>query len=388
MDRVRLDFLETRLAQAQSIQQRRFLKVRSGADFSSNDYLGFAEDLELSEAVHRDLHNLPVGAAGSRLLRGNLDLHEEVERQLAEFCGTESALLFPSGYQANIGLLSALLTEKDHIFSDEFNHASLIDGVRLGRSKKYIFKHNDIHSLEEMLNAVDSAGAKFIVTESLFSMDGDFAPLRDLTEIAQKYGALLIVDESHATGVYGDFASHRGGGLVQELRLREKVFATLHTGGKALGVAGAWVAGPTLLRESLVNFSRPFIFSTAIAPGVTAALGAAVRHWKKVGASRAQEVRMLSRNLIDIFGTWQRGGVTFPTTPSLILPILVGSNGRALRLSERLQEEGLDVRAIRPPTVPEGTARVRLTIKWNSSSTSIENLIAVLSRALECLEPV
>ena len=240
MEAVPFPFLEDRLARIESLEQCRSLKRREGIDFSSNDYLGFSEDLGLRKGIHESIRDLPTGATGSRLLRGNLKLHEEVERKLARFCGSESALLFPSGYQANIGLLSALLCEGDNVFSDESNHASIIDGIRLGRAQKHVFKHNDLISLKKMLESTKGGGTKFIVTESLFSMDGDFAPLKDMAALAHEYGAGLIVDESHATGVYGDFSRNFGGGLVQEQGLRHRVLATIHTGGKrwALGVRG------------------------------------------------------------------------------------------------------------------------------------------------------
>ena len=203
------------------------------------------------------MKDVPLGASGSRLLRGDLDLFEVIEQRLANFCGNESALLFPSGYQANVGLLSALLSEKDIVFSDRLNHASIIDGIRLSRARKIVFPHNDLNALERGLEAAENQGGlRVIVTESLFSMEGDFSPLRALALLARKQGACLVVDESHATGLYGDFEKNRGGGRVQMLGLGAEVLATVHTGGKALGVGGAWVCGSRLLRDYLINFSR------------------------------------------------------------------------------------------------------------------------------------
>jgi 8-amino-7-oxononanoate synthase len=373
-------FLDHRLTEAQGLHQLRSLKLRQGSDFSSNDYLGFSEDEELCKRISESFKTIPLGATGSRLLRGNLALHESVERDLAEFCGADATLLFPSGYQANIGLLSAILTESDHVFSDESNHASIIDGIRLGRARKHVFRHNDTNALQQQLKAVKDNGSKFIVTESLFSMSGDQAPLEQLAMIAHEYGAFLIVDESHATGVYGDFSSNRGGGLVQQLKLRECVFATIHTGGKALGVGGAWIAGSSLLRDYLINFSRPFIFSTAITPRTTAALGAAVQYWLELGRQRALEIRELSRH--DSRGDLPE--TTFPEGP--ILSLIIGSNEKAIKLSRRLQNDGFDVRAIRPPTVAEGSARLRITLNWSiprSEALRLTHALLTLPEALE-----
>jgi 8-amino-7-oxononanoate synthase len=377
MDENSLSFLESRIAQAEMNGQERGLKQREGVDFSSNDYLGFSEDIEFREQTLRFLAGYPMGATGSRLLRGNLELHEDVEAKLANFCGAESALLFPSGYQANIALLSALLGEDDHVFSDEFNHASIIDGVRLGRARKHVFKHNDLSSLQVALNQAKGKGSKFIVTESLFSMEGDFAPLKALADLAHEYDGHLIVDESHSTGVYGDFARNLGGGRVQECGLRQSVLATIHTGGKALGSGGAWIAGPSRLRDYLINFSRPFIFSTAPAPSVAASLSFAVDHWKSVGAHRAREIRTIAKDFAEKLNCYA------PKSASLILPIIVGSNQGTIRIARRLQDAGFDVRAIRPPTVPEGTARIRLTLKWGISQELRDQLTDVLGHAPE-----
>jgi 8-amino-7-oxononanoate synthase len=344
---------------------RRSLCARRGVDFASNDYLGFSEDLALRARWLGALREAPTGAAGSRLLRGTLPLHEAVEAALADFCGREAALLFPSGYQANVGLMSALLTAEDQVFSDAANHASLIDGMRLGRADRHVFPHNDVAALEGLLRTSPRPrGARFIVTESLFSMDGDMAPLAALVEVARAHGAALIVDESHATGLYGDLAAGRGGGLVQAAGLSQGVFATVHTGGKALGVGGAWVAGPLILREYLVNFCRPFIFSTAALPAMAVALDAALGHWREVGPRRASRVRAravaLARALDAEAPGFRRGPVAEDASP--IVPVVIGGNAAAVAVAERLQAEGFDVRAVRPPTVPPGTARLRVTV--------------------------
>lgn len=368
--------LSGRLEEARAQQRGRRLAIRCGADFSSNDYLGFSEDECLRDRAIDRLRDLPLGATGSRLLRGNLELHEEVEESLAGFCGTEAALVFPSGYQANLGLLSALLREGDQVFSDEANHASLIDGLRLSRARKVIFPHNDTRALRQLISTgATGRGNIFIVTESLFSMEGDFAPLDELAEIARETGAFLIVDESHATGVYG-------GGCVQVRGLRSPGLASVHTGGKALGVGGAWVAGSSLLREYLIQFCRPWIYSTAISPGLASTLAVAVDYWSEVGAARAIRIRerasRMFQRLQDEAEVLSAFGVSIPQTASPILPLIVGSNSRALELSQELRDKGFDVRAIRPPAVPEGAARIRITVNWNSSEEDQENLFGAL----------
>ncbi len=353
------DSLSQRLTRLDSTFQRRVLAPRRGIDFSSNDYLGLSQDRVLRERVLLRLRDLEIGSSGSRLLRGQTPLFETVEQNLAQFAGAESALVFPSGYQANLALLSGVLTAEDWVFSDQLNHASLIDGMRLSRAQRVIYPHCDVAALRRSLEeASTQSGLKVIVTESLFGMDGDKAPLAALVDLADEFSALLMVDEAHATGLWG--SEGRGGGLVQAQGLSSRVFATIHTGGKALGVGGAWVCGSNKLRDYLVNFSRPFIFSTAPVPALLVALDEAVDYWTDVGLSRsetllthADELRKSLRGLK--LGSMESGP---------IVPVLLGENERALRVAGQLQGEGFDIRAIRPPTVPEGTARLRLCVHW------------------------
>ena len=367
--------LEKRLLLADAEGTRRSLRLRQGADFSSNDYLGFAEDPALRERIN--LRDAPVGAAGSRLLRGHLELFEEVEQMLADFTGSQAALIFQSGYQANVGLLSALLRPGDTVFSDQNNHASIIDGIRLSGAEKEIYRHGDLEHLSELLkdSHQNSNHLKVIVTESLFGMDGDIAPLAELADLAEKSGALLIVDEAHATGLWGTFEAHRGAGLVQAMGLSKKVFATIHPAGKALGVGGAWVCGSSLLKDYLINFCRAFIFSTAPSPWLALLLKNSVEYWKQVGQERA--IRVLARSA-DLSKKWGLdGGVKGP-----ILPVILGSNERAIRVARNLQAKGLDVRAIRPPTVPQGTARLRVTLHWRNSDEEIKILTQAVLQEL------
>ena len=332
----------------------RELRLPNGIDLVSNDYLGLTAHPHLTQAMRVALGELPAGSAGSRLLRGHHEIFERIEARLAAFSGTESALLFGSGYAANIGLLQALVSPDDLILSDERNHASLIDGIRLTKAATRVFGHQDLGALEEALRA-PHRGRAIVVTESVFSMDGDCTPLEELCTVAERGGAAVIVDEAHATGLYGG----RGSGRVEELGIRDRVLATIHTGGKALGSGGAWVAGSRALRDVLVNRARSFIFSTAPLPVVGAALEAGLQLTEREPGRRADVHRksLLVRRALAEAGVNAAG-------QSPIVPILAGSNEAALALQSGLSAAGFDVRAIRPPSVAPGTARLRVTVRY------------------------
>ena len=332
----------------------RELRLPNGIDLVSNDYLGLAAHPHLTQAMRVALGELPAGSAGSRLLRGHHEIFERIEARLAAFSGTESALLFGSGYAANIGLLQALVSPDDLILSDERNHASLIDGIRLTKAATRVFGHQNLGALEEALRA-PRRGRAIVVTESVFSMDGDCTPLEELCTVAERGGAAVIVDEAHATGLYGG----RGSGRVEELGIRDRVLATIHTGGKALGSGGAWVAGSRALRDVLVNRARSFIFSTAPLPVVGAALEAGLQLTEREPGRRADVHRksLLVRRALAEAGVNAAG-------QSPIVPILAGSNDAALALQSGLSAAGFDVRAIRPPSVAPGTARLRVTVRY------------------------
>ena len=258
-----IDGLRAELDSLDARQGLRRLGRMDGISLSSNDYLGLSTDTRLARAVSDALDaGSAVASTGSRLLSGNSPEWERVESDFARFIGTEAALFFSSGYAANLGLLGAILRPDDVVFSDESNHASLIDGIRLSRARKVIFPHLDLDFLEDALRKSDAAGRKFIVVESLFSMEGDRAPIADLLSLADRFGAELIVDEAHATGVFGP----RGRGLVAAANGNARVLASVHTCGKALASAGAFVCGSELLKQYLVNRARTFIFSTALPP--------------------------------------------------------------------------------------------------------------------------
>jgi 8-amino-7-oxononanoate synthase len=352
----------------------RQLRLSHGIDLVSNDYLGLAEHPHLTEAMKAALETGGAGAGGSRLLRGHHVVFDEIEERLAEFCGTQAALLFSSGYAANVGLLQSLLGKDDLVVSDEYNHASLIDGIRLSGAARCVTPHRDVRAVEEALSRPRSGNA-FIVTESVFSMEGDLAPLVELAGIAEKKGALLIVDEAHATGLYGV----RGSGRVEELGLRERVLATVHTGGKALGSGGAWVASPAVLRETLINRARTLIFSTAPLPVLAAALHAGL-DLVEVEAFRRVEVHRKAALLrCALSGI----GASLGTSESAILPLIVGDNNAALSLQEGLSSAGFDARAVRPPTVPPGTARLRITARSPVPDAELLRFASEAARLLE-----
>lgn len=348
------DRLLTALIELRGAGLLREMRLPRGIDLVSNDYLGLAEHPHVAETMRAMMGELPAGSGGSRLLRGHHEIFEIIEEQLASFSGAESALLFGSGYAANIGLLQAIVSPDDLIVSDERNHASLIDGIRLTKAATTIYAHQDLSALDAALQK-PRKGRAIVITESVFSMDGDLTPLREVCEIAERQGAVVIVDEAHATGMYGA----RGSGRVEELGVRDRVVATMHTGGKALGSGGAWVAGSRALRDVMVNRARAFIFSTAPLPVLGAALRAGL-HLVDREPERRREVHrkaaLLRRTLAD--AGVQAGGA------SMIVPILAGTNEAALALQSGLAAAGFDVRAIRPPSVPPGTARLRVTVRY------------------------
>jgi 8-amino-7-oxononanoate synthase len=351
----------------------RQMRLPNGIDFVSNDYLGLAEHPHLIDAMRAGLGDCPAGSGGSRLLRGQHDFFARIEERLAAFCGAGAALLFGSGYAANIGLLQAIVSPDDLLVSDERNHASLIDGIRLTKARTVVFPHQDLEALETALKKPRS-GRAVVITESVFSMDGDLTPLRDISEIADQHGAVLVVDEAHATGLYGA----RGSGRVEELGLRDQVVATIHTGGKALGSAGAWVAGSRTLCDILVNRARAFIFSTAPLPVLAAALGAGLDLVDREPFRRTEVHRK---------SAWLRRALSARNIhtggQSPITPIIVGSNAAALALQSGLIAAGFDARAIRPPSVAPGTARLRVTVRYPVSDDDLTRFASEVGRLME-----
>ena len=374
--------LELRLERVRSAGLYRSLEDASpeAVDFCSNDYLDLSRDPRLRtfliERLQDEPESRPVSAPSSRLLRGNTPHHRLLEEKLARFKGTEAALVFPSGYQANMGLLSALMGPRDRVVSDRLNHASIIDGIRLSGARKIIHRHRDLEAVRAALATPYPRGRTFLVTESLFSMDGDIAPLDRYADLAEEWGADLIVDDSHATGLFG---AGRGSGLTEHFGIEKRAAAIVSGCGKGLGVAGAFVAGPQTVIEYLVNACRSFIFTTSTPPLLLYALEAALEIAGSDPGRRERVLelsRLLRRRLRSLdLDTLDSAGP--------IVPVILGDNRRALAVAQRLREQGLDVRALRPPTVPAGTARLRISVHANHSVEQLDRLCQALAEALE-----
>ncbi len=378
--------VSSRLQLLRAKKLERTLRVPRGVDLSSNDYLCLSTHPRVKQAMADAVIRHGVGSTGSRLLRGHRTAFTDVEQQFATFKGTERALYFSSGYLANLAVLTTFAEAGDVVFSDERNHASVIDACRLSRADRVIFPHNDADALEQYVRLkTDStqpthARQRFIVAESLFSMDGDIAPLPRYAELCRRTGATLIVDEAHAVGIYG----HRGTGLIEHFGLDPNACLSINTAGKALGAAGAFVAGPRWAIEYLIQRARPFIFSTAPPPAIAAAIAASL----DVLASEPERRAGLASRVARLYDALESGGFVFPCQRAHILSIVVGTNDRAIASAEALQAEGFDVRAIRPPTVPDGTARLRVSMNAGVEDEAIDRfasaLIGVLRR-LSCV---
>ncbi|MEO5909328.1 MAG: pyridoxal phosphate-dependent aminotransferase family protein [Pelobium sp.] len=346
----------------------------SPIDFSSNDYLGFARSKILKEEVEILLNNNPnyfLGSTGSRLLSGNSKFCEELEDTIAQFHHANSGLLFNSGYDANIGLLSCIAQRGDTIITDELIHASLIDGARLSYANKYIFKHNDLNSLEDKLK--NSKGNIFIVTESVFSMDGDLAPLKEIAALAEKYKANLIVDEAHATGVLGAY----GAGLVSHLNLENDVFARIHTFGKAIGIHGAIILGSQELKTYLTNFARSFIYTTALPYHTLAGIKVAYENLRKTEA-----IDKLKENIVYFKENSEKLNHILISSKSAIQCLLIPGNDKCKSVSNHLQSKGFEVKPILSPTVAEGGERLRICLHAYNTKEEIQNLIFEISKMI------
>ena len=340
-------------------------------DFCSNDYLGFANDPILQVGAEKALKKWGAGAAASRLISGNISIFGKLEKVIAEWKQTEDALVFASGYMANVGTISALLDENDTVVLDRLSHASLIDGARLSKATLKVFPHNDTEKLDEILKKINSENGKVLVaTESVFSMDGDKAPLSDLVDCCKKNNALLLVDEAHALGVYGN-----GRGCVTEAGLSDEVDIVIGTLSKAIGSQGGFVACKKIIKDFLINNSRSFIYSTGLAP---AAAGAALAAFVNLNTELSRIDRLwyniksfrksceTDRSCIKIAGDGP------------ICSVIIGSAKKAVKLSEILFENGFLVPAIRPPTVPKGTSRIRITISATHTDEQLKKLAEIL----------
>ena len=334
----------------------------------SNNYLGLATDDRLKRAAQRATEVYGCGATGSRLISGNLEPCRELEEAIAAYKGAEAALVFTSGYHANIGAITALVDAGDAVFSDALNHASLIDGARLSRAEILIYGHRDLEDLEGKLRSRASARRRLILTETVFSMDGDLAPLREIAYLAKKYSALLLVDEAHATGLFGP----TGAGQVEALGLQSAVDIQMGTFSKALGSLGGYLAGSRDLIEYFLNRSRSFIFTTGLPPGVLAASSEAIRIVREEPALR----RTLGRHGEMLREGLRAVGFELGPSQSQILPLLLYDQRRTMAACRFLLRRGAFVQGIRPPTVPPGTARLRITPMASHTEADLRDALA------------
>src|SRR6266480_2085255 len=351
-------------------------------NFSSNDYLGLANDPLLKEAASRGIERYGAGSGASRLICGSLAPHHELEQAIAAFKDTEAAIAFSSGYAAALGMICALIDAHDVIVIDKQVHASMVDAARLCGAELRVFAHNDLNGLDKILRWADRRNAglickrrprTLIVTESVFSMDGDFALLRELLELKEQHGAWLMVDEAHATGLYGE----KRRGLAEEFGLGGRIEVQMGTLGKALGSAGGYICGSRTLVDYLVNRARSFIFSTAPVPAAAAAAAAAI-HLVQSDEGQTRRNQLWAR-VDQVKNGLIAAGFVLPPVRSAIIPLVVGDEAKAVEAAAALREQGVLIPAIRYPTVARGQARLRLTVSAAHSAADAGQLVAVLS---------
>jgi 8-amino-7-oxononanoate synthase len=347
---------------------------RALLNLSSNDYLGLSQDPRLIAAAGEAAARWGVGAGASRLVAGHLALHQAVEARLAAFKGTEAAVIFPTGYMANVGTIAALVGPGDQVFGDRLNHASIYDGIKLSGAELQRYAHRDLKGLEKLLKERAGGKRRLIVTDSVFSVDGDLAPLAEIVELKERYGAWLMIDEAHATGVLGN----KGAGLAEAAGVGARVDVHMGTFSKALGCLGGYVAGDRRLIDYLHNRARAFIYSTALAPPVLGAIGAAL----DLVAAEPERRRYLAEQAARFRRGLREAGLDTLGSETQIVPVVVGDNARTLELAARLREGGLLAVALRPPTVPPGRARVRFSLCASHSSEDLgEALLTIVAAA-------
>lgn len=384
MMRDTLSWIDDELSALDARHLRRRLVTRDGrqqsticlggeplVNFSANDYLGLAADPRLSQAAMRSAERDGWGAGASPLVTGRSQAHAELEQRLAEFEECDAALAFTSGFAANVGTVAALVEKGDAIFADAKNHASLIDGCRLSRAEIHVYRHADVDHLAELLRDSARFRRRLMVTDSVFSMDGDLAPLDRLAELARSYDAMLMVDEAHATGVFGE----HGRGMAEHLGASDGIHVKTGTLSKSLGSAGGFVAGRQSLIDWLANRARSYVFSTAFPAAVAGAAICAldiVRDEPRRRMDLLESARSLRETLVS--EGWNIG-----RSESQIIPIYVGQPERAMQLSETLRERGLFVPGIRPPSVPEGESLLRISLSYSHTDAMIERLASALA---------
>jgi glycine C-acetyltransferase/8-amino-7-oxononanoate synthase len=367
----------------QEIKQKNRYRTRpilneNVVNFSSNDYLSLKDNPITKQKLIHNIDKLSLGSGASVLVSGYYLIQKELEKFISEFKQTEDCIVVGSGYMANVGLIQAISDEEDIIFSDELNHASIIDGIRISKAKKIIYKHCDVEDIEEKLKKYHTKGKKIIITDGVFSMEGDIAPLDKIIEISKKYGAVVIVDDAHATGIIGE----KGRGSLNHFNLMpDSNIIQMGTLSKAVGSYGAFICGSRILIEYLVNTMRSVIFTTGLSPVQNFI---SLENFKILAKEdfRRKEVLEKSKHLVNSLKN--RGiDVKFFGTP--IISLIVGEEEKALKLRDRLLEKGFFVQAIRPPTVPEGTSRLRITINYNHSYEDIERLCEALGELMRLL---
>ena len=349
----------------------------NGIDFSSNDYLGFAKNEQIFEATHQYLvdNNIKTnGATGSRLISGNHNLYAIAEDYIAAFHESEVALIFNSGYDANVGFFSSVPQRNDIILYDKLCHASIRDGIQMSHAKSYKFQHNDYEDLEKLLERCQAELVEvYIVTESVFSMDGDAPNMETLVQLSEKFNALLVVDEAHALGVFGD----NGEGLVQSQKLQDKIFARIMTFGKGLGCHGAAILGNSDLKEYLVNFARSFIYTTGLSPHSVATILISYQN-----LNQSAELQKLKENINFFNQQKQLLGIKplFVYSKSAIHSAIIPGNEKVKHIASQLQEKGFDVKAILSPTVPEGQERLRFCLHSYNTESEMKEVLSELSK--------
>ncbi len=376
--KAREEWIESLKTDLESVERKgrlRMLKTSSASlDFASNDYLSLNSSGTLLEILKTTAAGWQesVGSTGSRLLRGHYEAFERAEAEFTKFCGAASSLLFHSGYAANVGVIETLISSDDTVFCDRLCHATILDGIRLAGARRYYFHHNDFTHLRDLLGKRERRGRTWIITESIFSMDGDSPDLRALAEIADEFGAMLYLDEAHAIGVRGN----TGAGLAHEAGLSERFDVIVFPCGKAPGLMGAFVCGAPELRATLINRCRSFIFSTSQPPILAEILRQTVQRITVMQHER-NHLHLLSEHLR---ASLARGGFDAGKSNSQIVPVIVGKEDTAMFWMNELLSAGIDARAIRPPSVPEGTSRLRINLQAGHSIEDVNRLLKELYR--------
>ena len=378
-----VEFLKKELENIRKLKRYRFLRIISSKpdiritlnqkqvlNLCSNNYLGLAGHPKLIEAEIKACKEYGTGSTGSRLITGTMEIHKHLENEVAKFKNSEKAIIFNTGYMANIGILTSIVSDGDAIFSDEYNHASIVDGCKMSKAAKFIYKHCNMEHLETLLKKSHKFKNKLIVTDSVFSMDGDIAPLPDIIYLAEKYNAFVMTDDAHATGILGE----NGSGSAEYFGLEGKIHIQMGTFGKALGTFGAYVAGCNELISFLINKSRPLIYTTALPPGI---VGATLKSLEIVKSDEGKNRRKLllkkAEELRKILNSYNLETLNSETQ---IIPLLIGDEETTMKLSEKLLEKGIFIQGIRPPTVPEGMCRLRISLTVSTDFKILEKLLS------------